>query len=67
VLLWLAGGVHISTVSSNKISLLTVSVNSNIAKNNSKTSNKQQTEKTDRGEMLLEPTVCVAQQMGRPI
>jgi hypothetical protein len=41
-------------VSSNKISLLTVSVNS---RNNSKTSSKQQKEKTDRGETLLEPTV----------
>jgi hypothetical protein len=42
------------TVSSTKISLLTVSVNS---KNNSKTSNKQQKEKTDRREILSEPTV----------
>jgi hypothetical protein len=29
-------------------------------KNNSKTSNKQQKEKSDRGEILLEPTVEVA-------
>ena len=46
-----------ATVSSNKFSLLTVVVNS---KNNSKTSNKQQKYKTDRGEMLLEPTVGAA-------
>ncbi|CAE8628601.1 unnamed protein product [Polarella glacialis] len=46
-----------STVSSNKIHLLNVVVNSIIAKNNSKTSNQQQKEKSDRGEMLLEPTV----------
>ncbi|CAE8582017.1 unnamed protein product [Polarella glacialis] len=42
------------TVSSNKISLLTVIVNN---KNKSKTISKQQKEKTYRGEMLLEPTV----------
>ncbi|CAE8615011.1 unnamed protein product [Polarella glacialis] len=42
------------TVSSNEISLLTVVVNN---KNNSKTISKQQNEKTDREEMLLEPTV----------
>jgi hypothetical protein len=43
-----------ATVSSTKISLLTVVVNNNSI---SKTSNTQQKEKTDRGEMLLEPTV----------
>jgi hypothetical protein len=42
------------TVSSNKISLLTVIANN---KNNRKTSNKQEKKKTDRGEHLLEPTV----------
>jgi hypothetical protein len=43
-----------ATVSSNQISLLKVVVNN---KNNRKTSNKQQKEKTERGENLLEPTV----------
>jgi hypothetical protein len=44
-------------VSSNQISLFKVSVNS---KNNSKTSNNQQKEKSYRGEMLLEPTIGTA-------
>ena len=48
------GGQSEPTFSSNQISLVTVIVNS---KNNSKTSNKPQKEKTDRGEKLLEPTV----------
>jgi hypothetical protein len=49
--------LHWTTVSSTKISLLKVSVNN---KNNSKTSNQQQKEKTDRREIFLEPTVCLS-------
>jgi hypothetical protein len=44
-----------TTVSSNKTSLLTAIVNN---KNNRKISNKQQKKKTDRGEIVLEPTVA---------